>query len=130
MMSKRSNRALLAILSLIIVALVVSTAFLVSVVQMGQFTRLASNEKVTVPSFGKVVRYLQVKYAGYLTLTYNASAPVDLTISYSYAGHNFTSTFLGSGSEIRLSVLPSDLRVTFYAAFESSTIIYSAMLEY
>jgi ABC-type antimicrobial peptide transport system permease subunit len=129
-MSKRSNRVLLAILSLIIVALVISTALLVSVVQMGQFTKLASNEKVTVASFGKAVRYLQVKYAGYLTLTYNASAPVDLTIAYSYAGHNFTSTYLGTGSEIHLSVLPSDLKVTFYAAFESSTIIYSAMLEY
>lgn len=129
-MSKKSNRIMLGVLSVIIAVLVISTAYLVSVVQMGQFARLASNDSVSIPSFGKAVRYIQVKYAGYLTLFYNASASVYLTVSYSYAGHNFTSTYLGSSNDVRLAVLPARLTLTFYTAFGSANVRYTAILEY
>ncbi|MBX8636540.1 MAG: hypothetical protein KIS30_08815 [Thermoplasmata archaeon] len=129
-MSKRSNRALLGILSLIIVVLVISTAYLVSVVQMGQFAKLATNDRVNISSFGKAVRLLQVRYSGYLTLIYNASSSIYLTVSYSYAGHNFTATYFGSSNDIRLAVLPAELTLTFYTAFGSANVRYNAILEY
>ncbi len=129
-MSKRGSRALIGILSVTIAVLVISTAYLVSVVQMGQFARLASNDSLSVRSFGKTVRYLQVKYPGYLALTYNATAAIDLTITYSYAGHNFTSTYLGSSNSVRLAVLPARLTLTFYAAFSPASVKYTAILEY
>lgn len=124
-MQARGWKILTAALSGIVVLLIVVAVYLASVVNMGQIATLAGNEHLTAGPLSSAVRHLDIRYSGYLTIIFNATAAIAVTVSYTFAQHNFSSTYLGHSGKINLAVLPSVLTITFTAVLQNTAVTYS-----
>jgi hypothetical protein len=129
-MSKNGLIGVTVFLAVLVVILLIVVVYLVSIVQMNQFSVLASNEKVNVTYLNTASRTLAVNYAGYLSIRFNSTAPVLLRIIYEFGAHNYTATYVGSSGTEHLAVLPSKVTLDFNTASISATVRYTVILQY
>lgn len=119
-----------ASLSAAVVVLFILTVYLASIVSMGQIATLSQEQHLTISALSSVTRHVNVRYPGYLTVTFNSTAVILVSVRYVFAGHNFTSSSIGQNGRIDLAVLPSALAVTFTATLATAVIQYSVYEQY
>ncbi len=129
-MNVKGWKVVTASLSAAVAVLVIVVVYLASITNMGLISTLANNQQVTVNPLANTAKQFQIRYAGYLTITYNSTAVIAVTVSYSFAQQNFTSTHLGTNGRITLAVLPSTLTLTFTSALQSASVHYTVYEQY
>ena len=129
-MKVRNWKTITAAISVLAVLLLVASLYLFSIVNMGQSATLASNRHITVGALASDTEYAKVRYSGYLVISYSSSSEIAITVKFSFAGHNFSSTFLGINGRIDMPVLPSTVTIIFTATLSTADIHYSVSEQY
>lgn len=129
-MKERNWKVITASISVLVVLLLIASLYLFSIVTMGQTATLASNKHLTVGPLTSSTESVKVRYSGYLTISYSSSSEIAITVKYSFAGHNFSSTYLGINGRINMPVLPSTVAIVFTATLSTADIHYSVSEQY
>ena len=129
-MSIKGWKILASVLTAAVVILVVAAVYLATVANMGLISTMADNQAVTVGPLSSSSVHFGIRFSGYLTIAYNSTAAIAITVYYTYAQQNFTSTHLGTSGRIALPVLPSTVTITFTSALQKATIHYTVSEQY
>ncbi len=129
-MSIKGWKFLASVLIAAVVILVVAAVYLATVANMGLISTMADNQAVTVGPLSSSAVHFGIRFSGYLTITYNSTAAIAITVYYTFAQQNFTSTHLGTSGRIALPVLPSTVTITFTSALQKATIRYTVSEQY
>lgn len=129
-MKSREWKIITASLSTAVAVLVIVTIFLTSILNMGQISTLVNNSSLSLTPPSSVTKVVHVRYSGYMTVVYNSTAIIALTVKYTFAGHNFSDTYIGSSGRVNVAVLPSAVSLIFSSALLKADVHYSVYEQY